>query len=144
MFRNIVYSVCCAVTLWNYEANAMDAFVLDSSINPRKLRLGEYSSEITTKAIFRTEEVIKTIDGFDRSTPTKLCEFLTSTNSRLTDLTNEQCIAFKIYLERLAYGVPGENKLADGRFCVIALANVLSGYSVSVEDFRHKRLQGSL
>jgi hypothetical protein len=144
MFKNIVYSVCCAVILWNCEVNAMDAFVLDESINPRKLQLGEYSAEVTTKAILRTEEVINTIYGFDRSTPSKLCEFLTSTNSHLADLTEEQRVAFKIYLEGLAYGVPGESRLSDGKFCVIALANVLSGYSVSVEDFQQKRLQGNL
>ncbi|MDR2067998.1 MAG: hypothetical protein LBP41_03355 [Holosporaceae bacterium] len=144
MFRNIVYSVYCAVVLWNCEVNAMGAFVLDESIDPKKLRLGEYSAEVTANAILRTEEVINTIEGFDRSTPSKLCEFLTSTNSHFIDLTKEQRVAFRIYLERLAYGVPGESKLSDGKFCVIALASVLSGYSVSVEDFQQKRLQGDL
>jgi hypothetical protein len=62
----------------------------------------------TTQAILRTEEVTNTIEGFDRSTPSKMCDFLTATNSHLIDLTQEQCVAFKIYLERLAYGVPGQ------------------------------------
>ena len=133
-----------AMVLCCHGVDAMSAFVLDSSIDARSLRLGRYESQVTIKAILRAQEVVETIDGFDNTKVGRLCEFLTYTNSHISELSDEQVCAFKIYLEQLAFGVPGESKLAEGKLRVIALANVLAGYSESVEDFKEKRNLGNL
>jgi hypothetical protein len=133
---------CCAVVVMCVEVRGMSEFVLDASIDAKSLYLGLYNNDLTSKALSRSREIVRTIHYFDDSSPTKLRAFLLSANSSLDSLTDEQCCAFKIYLEQLAWAVPGESRMAEGNFRVIALANVLAGYSTSEEDFRKKRETG--
>ncbi|MDR1561373.1 MAG: hypothetical protein LBS23_03395 [Holosporaceae bacterium] len=136
-----IFSACCLFTV---GVVAMSFETLDSGIDARKLIVGgTYSGEMTTKCILRSLHVVSAIKGFDRSSPSSLQMSLQNIASNRNELTDEQKIAFAIYLEFLSYSVPGESKLADGDINVIALANVLSGHFETTADFWKLQLNDS-